>query len=303
MSTRVPFIDNTLVLPAGEFAAIIGAHPSRGARSPVLWNAVYAALGRSCRMVPFDVAPDRLAEVLAWLDAYPAFVGGAVAVPHKQAVADWLGAARLDPGAQGICAVNALSRDGRGQLRGANTDGLAAAQVLHEAGLAATDTVLVLGFGGAARAVVNAVRQQVARVVVATRRVDDPAAVALSRWMGVELVAPAACGDVLGQATVLINGTVLGSAPEHVDACALPPDFTRHVRQLRLAFDVVYQPADTTFLKAMPAGVVRLGGSRMNLLQAVLGFQRAHPEVAEEVIEPVMSQAALAPPPRQGRAP
>ncbi|MBT0963461.1 shikimate dehydrogenase family protein [Denitromonas iodatirespirans] len=291
MSATIPFIDNPLALPAGEFAAIIGAHPSQGARSPRLWNAVYRTLGRDCRMLPFDVTGDRLADLLAWLDAHPAFVGGAVAVPHKQAVAHWLGTDRLDPSAQGIVSVNALSRDARGRLHGANTDGLAAAQVLNDAGLSRADTVLVFGFGGAAKAVVNALRPRVARIVVATRACEDEAAVALARWMGVALVAPAACGTALAQATVLVNGTVLGSAPDHLGASPLPPDFAQHAGRVKLAFDVVYQPADTAFLNAMPTGVVCCGGARMNLLQAVRGFQLAHPDVAAAVVDRAMTGA------------
>ena len=295
MSATVPFIDNPLAHPDGPFAAILGAQPSRGARSPRLWDAVYTALGRDWRMLPLDVPAERLADLLAWLDACPGFVGGAVAVPHKQAVAQWLGTARLDASAQGIEAVNALFRDEQGRWRGANTDGLAAAQVLHEGGLTPTDSVLVFGFGGAARAVVNALRGRVARLHVVTRRWEDPATVALARWMGVSLIAPAACGPALEQATVLVNGTVLGSAPAHVGAHPLPTDFTRRARALRLAFDVVYQPADTAFLAAMPEGVTRLGGGRMNLLQAVQGFRLAHPQVTAEQIEAVMTEAAQCP--------
>jgi shikimate dehydrogenase len=291
--STIPFIDNALALPAGEFAVIIGARPSRGARSPRLWNAVYQALGRDCRMLPCDVSAEQLPSLLAWLDEQPAFVGGAVAVPHKQTVAHWLGTERLDPSAQGILAVNALSRDAQGQLRGANTDGLAAAQVLKEAGLSATDRVLVFGFGGAAKALVNALRGHVARVTVATRAFDDAGAVELARWMGVELIAPTASGEALEQATVLVNGTVLGAAPDHLGASPLPADFEHRVRRLKLAFDVVYQPADTAFLNRMPAGIVRRGGARMNLLQAVRGFQLAHPDVAEAFIAPIMTQAAL----------
>lgn len=292
MNACIPFLDNTLACPKGEFAAIIGAHPSRGARSPLLWNAVYETLGRACRMLPFDVSSERLPELLAWLDDQPGFVGGAVAVPHKQAVAHWLGAARLDPSAQGILAVNALSRDVQGRLCGANTDGLAAAQVLQAAGLAPTDTVVVFGFGGAARAVVNALRAHVAQVIVITRCAADPQAIALATWMGVELRAPEAATGALERATVLVNGTVLGAAPDHLGASPLPAGFRDRTQQLRLAFDVVYQPADTAFLRAMPDHVVRRGGADMNRLQAVRGFGRAHPDVAEALIATTMARAA-----------
>lgn len=295
MSESIPFINNLLAIPDGKFSAIIGAQPSKGARSPLLWNAVYQALEDDCRMLPLDVSSERLPQLLEWLNNHRAFVGGAVAVPHKQAVAHWLKKERLEASAQGIFAVNSLSRNANGQLHGANTDGLAAAQALKEAGLSSTDTVLVFGFGGAAKAVINTIRSNVAQVMVVTRSFDDSGTMALANWMGIELVAPSQCQAALQQATVVMNGTVLGSAPDHVGASPLPQNFEARISPLKLAFDVVYQPEDTTFLKAMPAGVTRCGGTRMNLLQAVHGFHLAHGKVSIEQIEPIMEQAAQGP--------
>jgi shikimate dehydrogenase len=221
----------------------------------------------------------------------PDFVGGALAVPHKQAIAQWLGNPRLDASAQGILAVNALMRDTTGQLRGANTDGLAAAQVLLEGGLGAEDFVLVFGFGGAAKAVINAIRHQVARVQVVTRSHAELETQTLARWMSIELMAPEAVESVLTEATVIINGTSLGSLPDYVAATPLPPNFADVARHIRIAFDVVYQPAETRFLASMPAGVIRLGGGRMNFLQAVQAFQQVHPEVPADFIKQTMQQA------------
>lgn len=287
----VPHLDNVCALPAGRFAAIIGANPSRGARSPTLWNAVYEALGWDCRMWPFDVTAANLPALLEWLARNPDFVGGAVAVPHKQAIAQWLGDLRLDASAQGILAVNALMRDTTGQLRGANTDGLAAAQVLLEVGLGAEDFVLVFGFGGAAKAVINAIRHQVARVQVVTRSHASLETQTLARWMSIELIAPEAVESVLAEATVIINGTSLGSQPDYVAATPLPPNFAEVARRIRIAFDVVYQPAETSFMASMPSGVIRLGGGRMNFLQAVQAFRQVHPEVPANFITQTMQQA------------
>ena len=59
----------------------------------------------------------------------------------------------------------------------------------------------------------------------------------------------------------------------------------------RTLFSVVYQPAETRFLASMPAGVIRLGGGRMNFLQAVQAFQQVHPEVPADFIKQTMQQA------------
>ena len=76
--------DNPLAYPEGKpFAAILGANPSRGARSPALWNAAFRAHGVEAEMLPIDVPAERLDALLDVLDATPSFIGGAIAVPHK----------------------------------------------------------------------------------------------------------------------------------------------------------------------------------------------------------------------------
>ena len=64
-----------------RYAAIIGASPSKGARSPVLWNAAFDAHGIDAEMVPMDVAPEHLEEVTTALRRDTRFLGGAVAAP------------------------------------------------------------------------------------------------------------------------------------------------------------------------------------------------------------------------------
>lgn len=292
MTDYIPFIDNQIELPQTQFTAIIGASPSKGARSPLLWNAVYQEQGINCEMLPLDVSASQLPSLLSWLDSNANFLGGAVAVPYKEAVAQWLKTERLDSSAQGILAVNALSRSDSGQLIGANTDGLAAAKLLNELGLCRTDRVLMFGFGGAAKAVAKSILPNVASLTVATRSFDTPMSMSLARQLGITLINPLDCDETLKQVTVLINGTVLGSAPDHVNATPLPANATKLAQRVKLAFDVVYQPENTAFLQSMPAGITRNNGSQMNLLQAVYGFHLAHKTLSLELIAPIMASAA-----------
>ena len=69
-----------------HYAAILGAAPSKGARSPTLWNKAFKALNISAVMHPMDVAPADLAESLRNCADDPRFLGGAVAVPYKQEI-------------------------------------------------------------------------------------------------------------------------------------------------------------------------------------------------------------------------
>ena len=125
-------IGNPVTIATGRYAAILGATPSKGARSPTLWNAAFKAAGIDAVMHPMDVTAGDLPAVVAALKADPRFVGGAIAVPHKQAMLALVG--RVEPEAARIGAVNALYRDG-GDLVGANTDGAASlAQIVELVG-------------------------------------------------------------------------------------------------------------------------------------------------------------------------
>ena len=117
-------IGNSISITTARYAAILGASPSKGARSPLLWNAAFAAAGIDAVMHPMDTTAETLGAVVATLKADPRYMGGAVTMPHKQAIVAYLD--RLEPEAERIGAVNAIWRDDDGALVGGNTDGAGA---------------------------------------------------------------------------------------------------------------------------------------------------------------------------------
>lgn len=136
-----------------KYAAIIGECPSKGARSPLLWNAAFRALNISAKMWPMDATEGTLPELMQSLKADPRFIGGAVAVPFKQNIAKYLDG--VEEEAQVIGAVNALYREGD-RLIGSNTDGLGALQALNLKFPTLTLTgksICLIGTGGAGSAV------------------------------------------------------------------------------------------------------------------------------------------------------
>ena len=74
-----------------SYAAIIGETPSKGARSPLLWNAAFKAHDLDQSMVPLDVSQKNIIRLLDELNSDKNYIGGAVAVPYKETVAQWLG--------------------------------------------------------------------------------------------------------------------------------------------------------------------------------------------------------------------
>jgi shikimate dehydrogenase len=146
--------------PRTRLCGLIGDHPSQYSRSPVIWNAAFAALGLDGLYVPLDVAPGDLAGLVAACRREPRFLGANVTVPYKQAIAPLLD--ELDPSAERLGAVNTVARTAEGWLRGANTDGQGAVDSLTQIWpgrgapfLASLErkSVLLIGAGGSGRAV------------------------------------------------------------------------------------------------------------------------------------------------------
>ena len=153
MSAVVACIENKdLDLTKTEkYAAILGESPSKGAKSPALWNAAFAKLGLSGLMHPMDVLPENLSSVVDCLRDDECFIGGAVTMPYKIAIMPYLD--DLESEAETIGAVNCIYRDGK-RLVGTNTDGAGALWSLQEEfGSLEGKTVLLLGTGGAGFAV------------------------------------------------------------------------------------------------------------------------------------------------------
>ena len=68
------------------YSVIVGTKPSRGARSPKLWNKVYNYEGKKVKMVPLDVREERLEQLFDYLKEDRHCLGGAVAVPYKEKI-------------------------------------------------------------------------------------------------------------------------------------------------------------------------------------------------------------------------
>ena len=112
-------------LPFDNYTVIIGSSPSKGARSPSLWNAAFKGYKVENHMIPLDVSHDRLFKLLNALEKDKNFIGGCVTIPHKETVFKWL-KGNVTSTSKKIGAVNCLFRDKKGKLKGTNTDGEAA---------------------------------------------------------------------------------------------------------------------------------------------------------------------------------
>jgi shikimate dehydrogenase len=240
----------------------------------------------------YDARPvkaEDLGFVLA--DIRRADVAGAnVTVPHKAAVIPYLDG--LTPTALAMGAVNTLVKDG-GRLLGHNTDaaGLLADLAKHGARLAGA-RVLVLGAGGSARAAVAGCLGVGARVHVLARRPEQAEElrtlgdIAVFPWTALGFIE--ASDDV----AVLINTTPIGMHP-NVDASPWLEGTPWPV--VDLVYDLVYNPADTLFVRqAREHGLQAVTGLGMLVEQGALAFELWTGKPAPRAIMRQAAEAVLA---------
>jgi shikimate dehydrogenase len=275
---------------AGPLACVVG-WPVKHSRSPLIHRFWLDQLGLPGDYVLHPVEPEKAAEFFRDFAA-SGFVGGNVTVPHKEAA--FAGVARRDAAAEAIGALNTLWLED-GALIGVNTDVPAFLANLDEEAPGWSETpgaAVVLGAGGAARAVVYALLSRgFAPVHVVNRSPDRPKAIA--RLLG-ERVRPARWADVptlLATARVLVNTTTLGmdgQPPLKIDLAPMPVD--------AVVNDIVYVPLETPLLAAAAdRGLRTAGGLGMLLYQAVPGFERwfgKRPEVTPELRAAVQASIA-----------
>jgi shikimate dehydrogenase len=246
-------------------------------------EAGYRALGLPFTYVPFEVRD--LAGALQGMRAL-GIRGFGVSHPFKQDVVPLLDA--LDPVAQRIGAVNTIvGSDGR--LVGYNTDWIGAIRALEETRTLADASVLVLGAGGAARAIAFGLRERRARVAIANRTL------AKAEGLARETSARAVTWDEttrLGDYDVVVNATCVGQ--EDAGPANLPSD---SLRGGQLVMDIVYKPVNTRWLGAARLrGAVAVHGARMLIHQAAAQFElytgRSAPlEPMEEALSAAMGAA------------
>ncbi|MBZ9963787.1 shikimate dehydrogenase [Mesorhizobium sp. BR1-1-2] len=270
--------------------AFVTGHPIKHSRSPKIHGHWLARYGIDGSYQAIDVAPQDFAEFLRTLHA-SGYLGGNVTIPHKEAAFALV--ERRDEAAQQIGAVNTLwLEDGR--LWGGNTDshGFAANLDDHAPGWASIGPAVVLGAGGASRAVIHALKERGIRDIRIVNRTLARAMELRDRFgAGVSAHGTEATGELLADAGLFVNTTALGMQGNEGLAAdpALLPDHA-------IVTDIVYVPLETPLLAAARArGLKTVDGLGMLLNQAVPGFERwfgVRPKVTPELRALVVADLA-----------
>jgi shikimate dehydrogenase len=218
--------------------------PVGHSRSPAMMSAAFHELGLDWRYLKLPVAPELFAETVRALPA-SGYVGANVTIPHKLAAAEL--ADELSPAAAAIGAANTLSfADGRMEADNTDAAGFLDALGTDPAGLSA----MVLGAGGAARAVVWALSRAGAEVSV---------------WNRTPERAESLCGELGGSAVgrptgaeLLVNATSVGLAPATSEAEVLASLHLLDVEPPELFVDLVYGTGPTPLSRWADRGGARV---------------------------------------------
>lgn len=241
-----------------ELYGIIG-NPVSHSLSPAMHNAAFAELGLNKVYVPFTVE-----DVNAALPGLAALgvKGVSVTIPHKQTIIPLID--DLDPVAARIGAVNTLVMDD-GRIAGSNTDWLGANRALSRLTELAGCRVLLLGAGGAARAVGFGLKEAGADLTLASR--TPAAGRELSAALGCPWLPLSEAEDFKG--TVLINATSVGMRPQEEKT-----PLTAGLSAFDIVMDIVYSPLETRLLReAAQAGCRTINGLSMLLFQGAAQFE------------------------------
>jgi shikimate dehydrogenase len=263
--------------------------PVAHSRSPVIHNHWLAHYGIPGRYVLFAVPPEKLDAAVRGIAAL-GLRGCNVTTPHKQAIFPLLD--RVDDLARKIGAVNTVVVEEDGSLTGFNNDGNGFIQSLRDADpnwQPGSGPILVLGAGGAARAVVASLAAQGAKEIrVANRTLDKAHEIAAAVGPAVKVLRWDEREDALGGIALLANATSLGMTgkpPLDMPLAGLP--------QRALVGDLIYLPPETPLLEAArQRGNVTVNGLGLLLNQARPAFNAWFGVMPE--ITPALRQAIAA---------
>ena len=266
--------DKSSISPKTQFCALIG-NPVGHSMSPAIHNAAFAATEQDFVYVACQV--EDVAGALAGMRALGNFRGMSVTIPHKIEVMKYVD--EISATDRAIGSINTVICD-NGKLTGLGTDGPGALKALLDAGVEMHGkTVLMLGCGGAARAIAFTLANQTELSELVMLDIDEELLQGLTADLqnGTDKnISSAALNEIsiaaaMVKSDIIVHCTPIGMHPKE-DASLVPAEL---FRAGQVVFDVVYNPLETRLLKeAKDAGCISISGIEMFINQAILQFEQ-----------------------------
>lgn len=260
-----------------KVCGVIGC-PIEHTISPLMHNFYADRLGLDLAYLPFLVQPGQVAEAIRGADAL-GIAGLNVTVPHKQTVMS--NVTEISEAARVIGAVNTLVRTDAG-YKGYNTDADGLFRAMQEEAIGiAGETCIVLGAGGAAKAVVYLLAREGAKQIYLLNRSEEKArqlAEHIRTELGYQAITCGAIADwqqIKETSCLAIQTTSVGMYPRADEILITDPSF---YKKLHTAVDIIYTPMETGFMK-LAAGAKTMNGLTMLIHQGIAAFELWNPGV------------------------
>ncbi len=259
-----------------KLLGIIG-DPVEHSLSPVMHNKAIASLGIDYAYVPFPVQQGDLTRAIAGFDAVD-LQGFSITIPHKQDIIPLL--TEISDDATKIGAVNTVWRTPSG-WKGTNTDITGFVAPLKQMTRDWEQvTPVILGNGGAARAVIVGLANLKCPEIHVVGRNPDKLARFYQSWQHApDITAKLKIHNwhnlksLLPTTDLLVNTTPVGMSPK-VDASPVDADMMAKLKQNAIAYDLIYTPNPTQFLKlAQDRGAKAIDGLEMLIQQGVAALE------------------------------
>lgn len=255
-----------------KIVALIG-DPVEHSISPQIHNAAFQEMGLDYVYVTFNVSTSDVKEAMNGIRSL-GIKGVNITIPHKIAVLDFMD--ELHGSASDVGAVNTIKNED-GSLIGFNTDGEGALRALeNEIGKVDDKSILLLGAGGAARAILFSLLKAGANVTISNRTASKARNLAssISDKMNFDIDWIELKKDKLieriNDSDILINTTSVGMEPNTGDTLVTADMMTSNL----IVNDIVYNPIDTRLLKeAEQAGAKTIDGLDMLTHQGAASFE------------------------------
>ncbi len=262
---------------------IIG-HPVEHSLSPAMFEAAFKAKKIEAQYELFDIDPDKEDDLanFCYESDINEIKGLSVTMPFKEVIMDYCD--YYDSIAKQIGSVNTIKNDAS-NLNGYNTDATGAIQAIQEVESPAGKKCLIIGAGGAARAIAYSLKEFGAEVYIWNRTPER--AKVLAKELDIE---PIEFNQIQGHGfDVVVNTTPVGMSPQ-IEQCLLKAE---HIKKEAIVMDVITNPLETELLKeAKKAGARTISGERMLLHQATGQFEIWFDETAPiDAMEKALYQA------------
>lgn len=251
---------------------VIG-HPIEHSFSPPMHNNAYKLMNMDYKYVPFHVQPENIEHVITAAKTLN-IQGLNVTIPYKTEIIPYLD--QIDETARKINAVNTISFK-EGIAKGYNTDGMGAIKSIKEYTSLKDKNVLVIGAGGASKAITfTLINEDINTLTIANRSKDNANKLISNlrnqtNFMNISYQNIKDTNEIISEMDIIINTTPIGMYPNHN---VEPPIEVNKIVAEQTVMDIIYNPLETELLKqAKLRGAQTIPGTKMLINQGITAFE------------------------------